>query len=99
MTGSLVVHPAEAPYFRPAYQPYQPPAPQRPVPQPGQGNGYPQQTGYQAGNGYQQTGYPPTPYAPYAGYPPYNGPIGSNGYPQAPYPAYPQQYYNYPAYG
>jgi PrsW family intramembrane metalloprotease len=93
VTGSLVVHPAEAPYFRPAYQPYQPPAPQRPAQQPGPG--YPP-TGYQPGNGYP-TGYTqPTPYAPYAGHPPYNE---QNGYPQAPYPAYPQQYYNYPAYG
>lgn len=86
VTGSLVVHPAEAPYFRPAYQPYQPPVQQRPMPQPGQANGYPP-TGYQPGNGH------PT------GYPPYNGQNGQNGYPQAPYPAYPQQYYNYPAYG
>ncbi len=89
VTGSLVVHPSEAPYFRPAYQPYQPPAQPMPVPQPGQANGYPPTNSYPMGTAQ------PAPYAPYAGYPPYNG---QNGYAQAPYAPYPQQYYNYPAY-
>ncbi len=88
VSGNLVVHPSEAPYFRPAYQPYQPPVQQRQGPQPVQGNA-------------QQA---PLPYAPYAGYPPpYNGQNGYAqvpyaGYPQQYYyyPAYGYAPYGYP---
>ncbi|MBV9228832.1 MAG: hypothetical protein JOZ18_05935, partial [Chloroflexi bacterium] len=84
VSGSLVLHPADAPYFRPAYQAYQPPAQQQqqaeqpspPIP-PYQPTlafpGYPppaaQAQTTQNNNAYQHGGY--SLYAPYPGYPPY----------------------------
>jgi RsiW-degrading membrane proteinase PrsW (M82 family) len=103
VSGNLVVHPAEAPDFRPAYQPYQPPVQQ-------QGNSYPA-TPYQLPQQNNGNQYPPS-YYPYAQYPPYPGPQnypGSPGYPAqgqvyyagAPtpyYPGYGYQPYGYPYY-
>jgi RsiW-degrading membrane proteinase PrsW (M82 family) len=97
VTGNLVVHPADAPNFHPAYQPYQPPAQQQ-----AQGNPYPT-TPQQPPLG---TAYPA--YYPYATYPPYPGPQNYAGYPEYPahapntyagnQPAYAPPYYNYPGY-
>ncbi len=97
VTGNLVVHPSEAPNFRPAYQPYQPPAQQ------GQGNPYPMASQP------QNNGNPYPPYYPYAPYPPYPGTQNYAGYPGHPsygqsnyagaQPPYPPPYYNYPGYG
>ena len=100
VSGNLVVHPAEAPDFRPAYQPYQ-----IPVPQQGQGNPYPAAP-YQLPQQNNGNQYPP-PYYPYAPYPPYPGTQNYTGYPAngqnnyagAPipyYPAYGYQPYGYP---
>ncbi len=96
VSGNLVVHPAEAPDFRPAYQPYQ-----LPVQQQGQGNPYPA-TPYQLPQQNNGNQYPP-PYYPYIPYPPYPGTQNYAGYP--PYPANGQNNYvgapmpYYPAYG
>ncbi len=75
VTGSLVVPPSEAPYFRPTYQPYQQPA------QPQQGQQRPQGPGYPP--------VAPPQYPAYQGYPGqygYNGYAHANHYP--PYPGY-----------
>ena len=94
VSGNLFVHPSEAPNFRPAYQPYQPP-----VQQQGQGNLYsstPQQTSRNNGNPYPAP-YPPYPSAQhYAGYPVY--PSNGSGNYAGNQPLY-GPYYNYPAYG
>jgi RsiW-degrading membrane proteinase PrsW (M82 family) len=99
VSGQLPVHPAEAPLFRPAYNPY----PQQPPPQPGYPSPRqaalppPQSPGAAPG----QPHYPsPGQTAPYAGYgylppPAYPGAPTYNGY-QYPY-AYPP--YGYPPYG
>jgi RsiW-degrading membrane proteinase PrsW (M82 family) len=106
VSGNLVVHPAEAPDFRPAYQPYQ-----LPVQQQGQDNSYPavpyQQLPQQNnGNQYPQPYYPYVPYPPYPGTQNYTGAPGyptngQNNYVGAPipyYPAYGHQPYGYPYY-
>ncbi|MBA2391787.1 MAG: PrsW family intramembrane metalloprotease [Ktedonobacteraceae bacterium] len=97
VSGNLVVHPAEAPDFRPAYQPYQPPVQQ-------QGNSYPAAP-YQLPQQNNGNQYPPS-YYPYAQYPPYPGPPGHpaqgqiyySGAPTPYYPAYGYQPYGYPYY-
>jgi RsiW-degrading membrane proteinase PrsW (M82 family) len=106
VSGNLVMHPAEAPGFHPAYQPYQLPVPQ----QQGQGNPYPA-VPYQLPQQNNGNQYPP-PYYPYVPYPPYPGTQnyagtpgypanGQNNYAGAPmpyYPAYGYQPYGYPYY-
>ncbi|MBV9256786.1 MAG: PrsW family intramembrane metalloprotease [Ktedonobacteraceae bacterium] len=103
VTGNLVVHPSEAPNFRPAYQPYQPT-----VQQQGQGSPYPGPLPpSQPGNSNPYPSYPSYPsqqnYAGYQNYYPLNG---QNGYastqtPYAPYHGYPAYGYGYgyPPYG
>jgi RsiW-degrading membrane proteinase PrsW (M82 family) len=105
VSGNLVVHPAEAPDFRPAYQPYQL------VQQQGQGNPYPAVPYQQLPQQINGNQYPP-PYYPYVPYPPYPGTQnyagtpgypanGQNNYAGAPipyYPAYGYQPYGYPYY-
>src|SRR6266516_8136333 len=47
VTGALPAHPADAPYFRPAYMPYPPQQSYPPSPQaPQQGQGFPPYAGY-----------------------------------------------------
>ncbi|MBV9711519.1 MAG: PrsW family intramembrane metalloprotease [Ktedonobacteraceae bacterium] len=103
VTGNLVVHPSEAPNFRPAYQPYQPT-----VQQQGRGSPYPGPLPpSQPGNSNPYPSYPSYPgqqnYAGYQNYYPLNG---QNGYastqtPYAPYNGYPAYGYGYgyPPYG
>ncbi len=90
VTGALPAMPSDAPLFRPAYQPYAPPAQhqwQVPGPStprmPPMYTPYPHQ-GYAQGPGYPSPGVPPYQHYPgYPMYPPYNGYPGYNGY--APY--------------
>ncbi len=84
VSGNLVVHTSDAPYFRPVYQPYQPPTQQGPGPQPYPGNGYPAAH--------------PAPFAPQAGYPPYNGQNGYPQAPYAAYPQQYYNYPTYGGY-
>lgn len=104
VTGGLVVHPADAPYFRPAYVPehiqyIQPGASQAapgPIPPPYQGapglSSQPGQVYPTPGAAYYP--YPPNGYYPYPPYQHGNYPVPAyNGYPPYPYP----YYYGYPA--